>query len=141
VTEKVYTTPLPAKLGVKPGSRVALLGAPPGAERLLEPLPPVERVGTAARGPLDVIVLFATRLKDLERRFPAAKRALDRAGGLWACYPKKAAKVDTDLTFQNVQAVGLGAGLVDNKSIAWDETWSAVRFVYRLKDRATRPEA
>ena len=49
--------------------------------------------------------------------------------------PEARPGLDTDLTFENVQGLGLDAGLVDNKSIAWDETWSAVRFVYRLVDR------
>lgn len=138
MAEKVYTTPLPAKLGIKPGSRVALLDAPPGAERLLAPLPPGARLRAAARGSLDVIVLFATRARGLRARFPTAKAALDHSGGLWICYPKRFAGVETDLTFGNVQALGLESGLVDNKSIAWDDTWSAVRFVYRLVDR---PEA
>lgn len=135
MAEKVYDTPLARKLGIKEDARVALLGAPEDAGSRLGPLPPRVRLGTGARGPLDVIVLFVTRLKDLVRRFPAAKRALDAAGGLWVCYPKRASGVATDLAFQNVQRLGLAAGLVDNKSIAWDETWSAVRFVYRLVDR------
>jgi hypothetical protein len=135
VAEKVYTTPLPRKLGIEEGSRVALLGAPDGSERLLEPLPAGARVANAARTSTDVIVLFATRLKDLARRFPGAKRALRPDGGLWVCYPKRASGMETDLTFGDVQGLGLEADLVDNKSIAWDDTWSAVRFVYRLSDR------
>jgi hypothetical protein len=135
VAEKVYDTPLAQKLGIKEDARVALLGAPEDVGSRLGPLPPGVRLGTGARGPLDVIVLFVTRLKDLERRFPAAERALHSAGGLWICYPKRASGAATDLTFENVQGLGLGGGLVDNKSIAWDETWSAVRFVYRLADR------
>jgi hypothetical protein len=54
---------------------------------------------------------------------------------LWVAYPKKSSKVPTDLTFENVQRTGLDAGLVDNKSCAIDDTWTALRFVYRLKDR------
>lgn len=132
---KVYTTPLPGKLGIREGSRVALLGAPDDSKRLLQPLPSGVRVANAARASTDVIVLFATRLFDLARRFPRAKAVLDPGGGLWVCYPKRTSGVETDLTFGNVQALGLDAGLVDNKSIAWDDTWSAVRFVYRLADR------
>ncbi len=138
MSEKVYTTPLSGKLGIKPGSRVALLDAPDGSVELLDPVPAGTRLSRRARGPLDVVVVFATRLRDLTARFPAAKRALRPAGGLWICYPKRSARVETDLTFEKVQALGLGQGLVDNKSIAWDETWSAVRFVYRLKDRPGR---
>lgn len=138
MAEKVYTTPLPGKLGIKEGSRVALADAPKGATRLLEPLPAGAQIARTTRGPLDVVVVFSTRLKHLQGRFSKLAEALDPAGGLWVCYPKRSANTDTDLTFQNLQRHGLDTGLVDNKSIAWDDTWSAVRFVYRLKDRPPR---
>ena len=83
----------------------------------------------------DVTVLFTTRGEELRRRFPELKRTLGKVDGLWIAWPKKASKLDTDLTFEEVQRVGLDAGLVDNKSIAVDEAWQAVRFVYRSSDR------
>jgi hypothetical protein len=82
-----------------------------------------------------VTVLFTTSVDELRRRFPELKRTLDKADALWVAWPKKASKLDTDLTFEEVQRVGLDAGLVDNKSIAVDDTWQAVRFVYRRADR------
>jgi hypothetical protein len=82
-----------------------------------------------------VVVYFTTDRAELERRFPTLKRALAPADGLWIAYPKKSSKLKTDLTFEEVQRIGLGAGLVDNKSIAFDDDWSAVRFVYRREDR------
>jgi hypothetical protein len=90
-----------------------------------------------ARPGAGVVVFFTTRRTDLERRFAALKATLDPADGLWIAWPKKAAKLETDLTFEAVQEVGLANGLVDNKSCAIDERWQAVRFVYRLADRAT----
>ena len=83
----------------------------------------------------NVTVLFTTSGAELRRRFPALKRTLGKADGLWIAWPKKASQLETDLTFEDVQRVGLGAGLVDNKSIAVDEAWQAVRFVYRKEDR------
>jgi hypothetical protein len=82
-----------------------------------------------------VVVFFTTSRGDLERRFDALKATLDPADGLWIAWPKKAAKLDTDLSFETVQEIGLDAGLVDNKSAAIDERWQALRFVYRLEDR------
>ena len=82
-----------------------------------------------------VVVFFTTSRDDLERRFDGLKGTLAPADGLWIAWPKKAAKIDTDLTFETVQEVGLAAGLVDNKSCAIDERWQALRFVYRLEDR------
>jgi hypothetical protein len=83
----------------------------------------------------EVVVFFTTSREELERRFPALKQALAPADGLWIAWPKKAAKIETDLDFAAVQQIGLAAGLVDNKSAAVDEDWQAVRFVYRREDR------
>jgi hypothetical protein len=83
----------------------------------------------------EVVVLFTTTRRELERRFATLKKTLAPADGLWIAWPKKASKLDTDLHFAAVQEVGLAAGLVDNKSAAIDEDWQAVRFVYRKADR------
>ena len=83
----------------------------------------------------EVVVLFTTSRRELDRRFAALKQTLAPPDGLWIAWPKKASKLDTDLDFPAVQAVGLAAGLVDNKSAAIDEDWQAVRFVYRKADR------
>jgi hypothetical protein len=88
-----------------------------------------------AKPGVEVLVLFTTSRKELERRFPALKKALAPADGLWIAWPKKASKVETDLDFPAVQEIGLAAGLVDNKSAAIDGDWQAVRFVYRKEDR------
>jgi hypothetical protein len=90
------------------------LGAKPGAETL---------------------VFFTTRRAELERRFGALKATLEPADGLWIAWPKKAAKIETDLDFDAVQRIGLDHGLVDNKSASIDARWQALRFVYRLRDR------
>ena len=131
-------TPLVKKLGIKDGATVALLAAPPNFARTLAPLPDGVEVREQARGKLDVIVFFATRERELARRFPIMARALLPAGGLWVAWPKKASCVATDLTFDPVQQTGLDCGLVDNKVCAIDETWSALRFVVRVADRSAR---
>jgi hypothetical protein len=82
-----------------------------------------------------IVVFFTTSREDLERRFTSLKGTLDPADGLWIAWPKKASKIETDLTFEVVQEIGLSAGLVDNKSCAIDERWQALRFVYRIEDR------
>ena len=71
-------------------------------------------------------------------RFGPAHRALEFDGGLWVCWPKKASKVETDLTFDIVQGMGLEAGLVDNKTASVTDVYQGMRFVYRLKDRPGR---
>jgi len=82
-----------------------------------------------------VVVFFTTSRHELERRFGPLKATLAPADGLWIAWPKKSAGIENDLSFELVQAIGLAAGLVDNKSAAIDESWQAVRFVYRLEDR------
>jgi len=88
-----------------------------------------------AKREVDVVVFFTTSRRELQRRFPKLKRTMGPADGLWVAWPKKAAKIETDLDFATVQQIGLDAGLVDNKSAAIDEHWQAVRFVYRVEDR------
>ena len=88
-----------------------------------------------ARAAVDVAVFFTRRRTDLERRFPRLAAELAPAGGLWIAYPKRSSGEPTDLSFGDVQEIGLAGGLVDNKSCAIDETWTAVRFVRRLRDR------
>ena len=84
------TTPAPRKLGIKPDTVIALLGAPEGFEEVLEPLPETVRIKRSARGAANLILLFARSRADMERRFPAAARCLAEGGGLWIAWPKKA---------------------------------------------------
>ena len=88
-----------------------------------------------AKPGVGVLVFFTTSRTELEARFGALKATLAPADGLWVAWPKKAARLDTDLDFAAVQEVGLSQGLVDNKSASIDETWQALRFVYRVADR------
>jgi len=126
--------PLVAKLGIKPGSTIAILGAPRGYDRLLGRLPEVRR-RTPATGRLDFVQFFTTEKHELERRFAALARSLTPAGMLWISWPKKASGVTTDLTEDVIRAVGLAHGLVDVKVAAVDDVWSGLKFVRRLEDR------
>lgn len=130
-------TPLAKKLGIKAGGRVAVVSAPHGFAETLR-LPPRSQLRTQARGRVDVVVFFVTRRAELARRFPAMQRCLEEHGGLWIAWPKRASGVATDLTERTVRDVGLTHGLVDNKVAAIDSTWSGLRFVYRIADRARR---
>ncbi len=131
-------TPLARKLGIKAGARVALVRAPDGFEETLEPLPDGVRLRTQARGAQDVVVFFATRRSELERRFNGLAQAIAPSGGLWIVWPKRTSNVATDLRESEVRSVGLAHGLVDNKVCAVDECWSGLRFVFRVKDRPSK---
>lgn len=131
-------TPLARKLGVKPGARVLMTGAPAGF--VIPDLPPGVVVDSrAAREPYDVVLLFATEHASLSRRFVASAGRLVPAGSLWVCWPKRAAVraglAASDLDDHRVRATGLAAGLVDTKVAAVDEVWSALRFVRRAAGR------
>jgi hypothetical protein len=127
-------TPLPTKLGIRPGGRV-LLDSPPDGPGL-GPLPDGvtlhRRLGT---GTYDVIVLVAPTSTRLRNRWPVLAARLSTAGPLWVCWPKKSSAVPTDLTEAAVRELGLAAGLVDVKVCAVDATWSGLAFVRRLRDR------
>jgi hypothetical protein len=119
-------TPLPQKLGIKPGTRLLVFNAPAGF------LPDIERVDD---GPADVIVSFHTGRADFEQRLPGLEALMHPAAGLWIAWPKRASNVDTDLTEDVVRDTALPGRLVDNKVCAIDDTWSGLRLVIRLEHR------
>ncbi|MBO0774252.1 MAG: DUF3052 family protein, partial [Actinobacteria bacterium] len=127
---------LPRKLGIKPGDEVALIGAPGGLASDLGPLPGVTvSAGLGGAGPLDVIVTFLHWRHELEEQLPWLRQRMAPAGGLWIAWPKRAARVPTDITDDVVREVALPAGLVDNKVCAIDPTWTALRLVIRRELR------
>jgi hypothetical protein len=127
--------PLVAKLGLKPDTRIAIVNAPTGYDRVLGKLPLGVTRQRRVAGPLDFIQCFTHSKGELERRFPVLERALAPAGMLWISWPKQASGVATDLTEDVIRAIGLAHGLVDVKVVAVDEVWSGLKFVRRLRDR------
>jgi hypothetical protein len=129
-------TPLAKKLGIKEGSRIALVNAPADFESELGELPDnVQFIKRAAKS-LDIILFFVLTEQMLMRDFAKLAARLTPNGMLWIAWPKKSSGVATDLSEPRVQRIGLDAGLVDVKVCAIDETWSGLKFVYRLKDRS-----
>jgi len=128
-------TPLVKKLGIKENSRIALVGAPADFIDVLGTLPENVSINARSRQPLDFVLLFAKREGGLRRNFSRYAARLQPAGMIWIAWPKKSSGVATDLAFNNVQSLGLAAGLVDVKICAVDEVWSGLKFVFRLKDR------
>ena len=129
-------TPLAKKLGIKEGSRIALVNAPKNFQSDLGELPPkVEFINRPTKS-LDIILLFVLTERVLARNFSSLAGKLVANGMIWIAWPKKSSGVTTDLSFERVQRIGLDAGLVDVKICAIDDTWSGLKFVYRLKDRS-----
>ncbi len=130
-------TPLPKKLGIREGSVVALLGAPPRFAETLGKVPAGVTFRRQARGKADLVMLFAGSVADLHGRLGAARRTIADGGSLWIAWPKKASGVSTDLSEQAVRSAGLGCGLVDFKICAIDGTWSGLRFAVRNRTRVS----
>ena len=131
-------TPLVKKLGIKEGSRVTLVNAPENFETELCELPDNVKFMKSTTKSLDLILFFVLSERVLARDFAKLAARLTSNGMIWIAWPKKSSGVTTDLTFEPVQRIGLDAGLVDVKICAIDDTWSGLKFVYRLKDRASR---
>jgi hypothetical protein len=127
-------TPLPRKLGFKPGMTAVFLNSPEHLDELLGDLEGVT-VKRSLRGHADLVMCFVTRRRELERRAARLREAVAPDGMVWVCWPKKAAKMQTDVTEDVVREVLLPTGLVDNKVAAVDETWSGLKLVVRLELR------
>ena len=138
VTSAGYSgTPLPRKLGVRPGHRVALIDAPAGFDATLGALPDAVTVrrDLAGADPVDVTVLFVTERHELAARLDRVRRRMAQDGGFWVAWPKKSSKVPTDITEDVIREVALPTGLVDNKVCAIDDVWSGLRLVIRREHR------
>jgi len=125
-------TPLPKKLGIKAGVRVALIGAPGLIAATLGELPAgVVLLGTADGA--DLVVWFVRSRAELEEGIEAMA-AREPSRGLWIAWPKRTSALAGDLGQRDVRAAGLAAGLVDHKVCSVDVTWSGLRFA-RRRDR------
>lgn len=128
-------TPLPRKLGLNPDTRLYFHAAPSEFSDWLGPLPDgAIRLAKPAK-PIDLAVLFFTRAAELTKVFTRVAKLLAQDGAIWIAWPKKAAKVATDLDENRVRESGLAIGLVDVKVCAVSEIWSGLKFVVRVKDR------
>jgi hypothetical protein len=126
-------TPLPRKLGIKPGHTIALVDDP-GTVTLGLPAGVTIRRRLGG-GPVDLAVAFVARRERLERRIGPLSRAITPSGAIWVAWPKKASRVPTDVTENVVRDVALPLGLVDVKVAAVDEVWSGLKLVWRLSAR------
>jgi hypothetical protein len=125
------TRPLLDKLGVKPGSKVAIVDLDDAGFLSLLRERTSDIVKSRPRGPVDLVFMGARDASDLER-LNDVKKWIEPNGAIWVVRPKggRAAIKDTD-----VIAAGLAAGLVDNKIASFSDTHGAMRLVFRLRDR------
>ncbi len=128
-------TPLVKKLGIKPDYVIWIINAPQNYFSLLGNLPNNIDIKTEAGQNYQFIHFFTKSKLELTTQLPLLKSSLAKDGMLWISWPKKSAKVPTDLDGNIVRQLGLEAGIVDIKVAAVDEIWSGLKFVYRKEDR------
>ncbi len=128
-------TPLAQKLGIKPGSQVLVIGAPEGYLSLLDPLPEGVRFVKRLAESTDIVHLFTTRREELHELLTNYRSKLKPTGVIWVSWPKKAAKVPTDIAEDTVREVALPLGFVDVKVCAVSEVWSGLKLVIRKELR------
>jgi len=128
-------TPLVKKLGLKAGSRVYVEGAPENYLTLLGTLPEGTTIVPRLNGKVGAVHLFTTDAAQLARKLAAYRERIAEDGMIWVSWPKKAAKVETDVTEDVVREAALPLGLVDVKVCAVDEVWSGLKLVIRVENR------
>lgn len=128
-------TPLAKKLGIKEGSRICAKNAPDDYAVLLEPLPSGVAFGKTVTPSTDVVHLFCRERKTLQAELQALRHAIKPDAALWISWPKKAAKVATDITEDTIRELALPLGYVDVKVCAVDATWSGLKLVIRKELR------
>jgi hypothetical protein len=128
-------TPLPKKLGIKPGFRVWFVDLPSQVRAELSAELAACEIVSDGKTALDFAMVFTKSEPLLIKEFEKLGKRLAPAGMLWVSWPKKSSGVPTDLDDNVVREIGLAAGLVDVKVCAVTEIWSGLKFVRRVKDR------
>jgi hypothetical protein len=128
-------TPLARKLGLKAPMTVCILDAPREYRQWLGPLEPGVGFTTKAARPLAAAHFFATRKASLAKGLAQLRKLLEPAGFVWVSWPKKSAKVATDITEDTIREVALPMGFVDVKVCAVTEVWSGLKLVIRKSER------
>jgi hypothetical protein len=133
-------TPLAKKLGITAGCRMFVTAAPENYAALLAPLPQDVRRARKIDASTDLIHMFCTARKDLERGLKNAVRLMRSDAIIWVSWPKKASGVATDITEDTIREIALPMGLVDVKVSAVSEVWSGLKLVVRrgLRNSANR---
>ncbi len=130
-------TPLAKKLGIAEGARVALIDAPPELQDWLAPLPDAVSFGKPT-AKTQLVHVFALRREILSRHLAGLRKTLADDATVWVSWPKKTAKVDTDITEDVIRGVALALGYVDVKVCAVSDVWSGLKLVVRKELRTTK---
>jgi hypothetical protein len=128
--------PLSKKLGIKSPMTLVAIDAPREYRTWVGKLPQgVDIVSKSAR-PFRAVHVFATRKADLQKHLAICRKRLEQTGFVWVSWPKKASKVETDITEDVIREVALPLGFVDIKVCAVNDVWSGLKLVVRKSERA-----
>jgi Protein of unknown function (DUF3052) len=130
-THRVYTTPLPKKLGLAADMQVALIAAPNRFEETLGELPPNISFTTRLTPSTQLALCFIRSLSDLTATLDMLTVKLPKAAHVWLIYPKRAGSYKVDFNENNVRDAALKANLVDYKVCSVDSDWSGLKFAHR----------
>ena len=128
-------TPLVKKLGIRPGSAIYFVGAPDSYLKLIRPLPDGVKVTSRVSGKTDLVHVFSPRRIELARLLGGYRTRIKPDAVIWVSWPKKSAKVSTDITEETIREIALPLGFVDVKVCAVTDVWSALKLVIRKKLR------
>ncbi len=129
------STPLVQKLGYKPGMKVLLLDAPDGYSDWLGELPAGLSFISKRPAAIEAAHLFVTKSVALATALPTIRKGIRPDGFVWVSWPKKASKVETDITENTIRDIALPIGFVDVKVCAVSEVWSGLKLVIRKSER------
>jgi hypothetical protein len=124
-------TPLAKKLGIRAGTCLLLLDAPAAYTELFDVFPAGVTLETAPGQAVDIVHLFVTRKEALRQHLSSLRHTLNPAAMVWVSWPKKAAKLPTDITEDTIRELALPMGWVDVKVCAVSAVWSGLKLVVR----------
>jgi hypothetical protein len=128
-------TSLAKKLGIKEKSKVLVVGAPQDYQALLDPLPASVQFTSKADVSINIVHIFTSRRSELSQALANYRKRLSAEAAVWVSWPKKSAKVASEITEDTVREVALPLGFVDVKVCAVNEVWSGLKLVVRKELR------
>ena len=128
-------TPLVRKLGIKVGMKLLTINAPNDYRLWLGDLPKDVVLVTKTSDPVEGAHIFATESAFLEATLAKLRPELKQNGFVWVSWPKKSAKVPTNINDDLIRDIALPLGFVDVKVCAVSEVWSGLKLVIRVSAR------
>jgi len=131
-------TPLPQKLGIKPGLTVVAINAPANYRRLLGQIPDSVTFSERLKSGSSFVHLFASRRSEMQKKMSILRDKISDNGAIWVSWPKKSSGISTDVTEDVIREIALPLGFVDIKVCAVDDIWSGLKLMIRRENRKSR---